>query len=385
MSKSALMTNEEVLLAAGVTTEEISAIQGEDALTRTNTLDAIYEKLMSFVYEQYIEWANLDNPLRGLEKGYAALNGGSLNGFFSETLIPARAKGTNGLYGGKNYEPKVVTNPYETQDFGADPIQYVFGINAKIERSLNYNRDDLRMSLKDYSLMSFVDGKLATLGAEDNASRYIIENRTINNERFQYKPYSDCPTFSNPGDMFAFMHKVFKMQNFPDVNTEYKRTPFNSTRRERNFVILIDSEFAYDVANHYQFKQYLKPFVFRSEDSDTYGVQEERSKIIELDALTPTTVTQGSIFDPLNQTDATLPANTKLIGRIVDFNAVKFGVGTKSTLVKPLNARTYWYNQIEDYCFGMSDAYVNVPILINTQNWTSDRVISVQNVNASSK
>lgn len=384
MSKTQLMTNEEVLLAAGVTADEITAIKSADALVRTNTLDAIYNKLMAFVYEQRVEWANLDNPLRSLEKGYAALNGGSLNGFFQETLIPVRAKGANGLYGGKNYTPKPITSPWDASniDYGAEPIQYTFGVNTKWERRLTYDRDDLLMNLKDYSLASFIDGKLATIDAEGNASRYAIENATLNNERFQYKKYANCPVFENPSDMLEFMYKVFSSQRFPDTNTEFKKTPFNTTRKARNYVLIIDTNFAYLVANHYQFKQFLKPFVFKSEDSNNYGVEEERTRIIEVDALTPTSSSETAVFDPSNQPAATLPANAKLVARIVDFNAVKFGVGKKSTLNIPLNARTYQYDEIEDYCFDMCDAYVNVPILINTATFNPNRIFYTSSVDA---
>lgn len=375
-----LMTNEEVLLAAGVTADEIASIKTADQTVKVNTLSVIYGKLMAFVYEQRIEWANLNNPLRSLEKGYASMNGGSLNGFFSETLIPTRKKGDNALYGGKPYIPGVITNPYTAQDFGEKPIQYTFGINAKLERSLNYDAPDLVMNLKDYSLISFIDGKLATLAAENNASVYAIENNVLNCERFQYKNYADADVFNTPDELNSFMHKVFAMQNYPEKNTEFKRVPFNTTRMQRNFVLIIDTQFAFDFAQKFQYKQYLKPFLFRSEDSDTYGVQEERTNIIEVDELTPTTLGDGEILDPLKMTAATLPANTKLIGRIVDFAAVKFGRGQKTSVNKNLDSRTFWYNEIEDYCFDMSDAYVNAPLLINTEKFSADRIISVRNV-----
>lgn len=381
MSKSMLMTNEEVLLAAGVTADEIASIKTADQTVKVNTLSAIYGKLMAFVYEHRIEWANLRNPLRILEKGYASMNGGSLNGFFSETLIPTRERGANNLYGGKPYIPGgAITNPYTTINYGANPLQYVFGINAKIERNLNYDAPDLVMNLPDYSLISFVDGKLATCAAEDNASVYAIENGVLNNERFQYKNYADCEVFTDPKRLNSFMHSVFAMQNYPEANTQFKRVPFNTTRAQRQFILIIDTQFAFDFAQSFQYKQYLKPFLFRSEDSDTYGVQEERTNIIEVNELTPTTLAENEILDPLNLTQATLPANAKLIGRIVDFNAVKFGRGLRTTVNKNLNSRTFWYNQIDDYCFDMCDAYVNVPLLIDTTKFNADRIISVQNV-----
>ena len=54
MPKTMLMTNEEVLTAAGVTAAEIAAIKTADADISVHTLDAIHKKLMAFVYEQRI-------------------------------------------------------------------------------------------------------------------------------------------------------------------------------------------------------------------------------------------------------------------------------------------------------------------------------------------
>lgn len=96
---SHLMSNEKVLKAAGVTDEEITAINTADANVIVNTLEPIFNKLMSYVQIQRVEVARLDNPLRGLEKGYAAMNGGSLNGMFQEVLVQARDKGADNLYG----------------------------------------------------------------------------------------------------------------------------------------------------------------------------------------------------------------------------------------------------------------------------------------------
>lgn len=379
MSKTMLMTNEEVMLAAGITAEEIAAVKTSDQTVKVNTLSAIYGKLMAFVYEQRIEWANLRNPLAALEKGYASMNGGSLNGFFSETLIRTRDKGTNGLYGGTPYIPGgALKNPYTDVDYGKAPIQYVFGINAKLQRDLNYDAPDLVMNLKEYSLISFIDGKLATIDAENNASVFAIENNVLNCERFQYKNYADCEVFTDAYSLNEFMHEVMISQKYPEDNTQFKRVPFNTTRQERNFVIILDEQFAFKFAERFQYKQYLKPFIFRSEDSDRYGVQEERSNILMVNRLTPTTLASGEILDPLNMTAATLPEGVKLIGRIVDFAAVKFGMGLKTSVNKNLNSRTFWYNEIQDYCFDMSDAYVNVPLLINETTFKADRIIHVQ-------
>lgn len=109
-------------------------------------------------------------------------------------------------------------------------------------------------------------------------------------------------------------------------------------------------------------------------------MQEERSRIIEVDALNPTTLAANTNLDPMNMTAATITGG-KLIGRIVDFNAVKFGLGFKSAISKPLNARTTYYNEIQDYCFDMCPAYVNVPLVI-ADDFKSDRIISVSSVAA---
>lgn len=381
MALNTLMTNEEVLLAAGVTQEEINLINSTDAMTKVNTLDGIYLKLISFIYEQRIEWANSRNPLRAFEKGYAAMNGGSLNGFFSETLIPYRDRGDNGLYGGKKYEPKdLPINPYTTFDYGKDPLQFVYGINAKIKRALNYDREDLRMALKDYSLLSFIDGKLTTIDSEEKTTKYEIENAVINCENFQYMPYANAPVWTDPYELNAFIHKVIKSQDYPNANIEYKKLKFNSTRNGDALAFVGDMEFLFDFATRFQLKSFIKPFIFRSEDSDTYGVEEERESIIEVDKLTPTTIPANTLFDPLALSAATLPANTKLVGRIISFNATKFGDGVKTATTMLVDDRKSLYQETSDYCFNMNEAYVNVPILIDTTKFNANRIFYVQNV-----
>lgn len=359
-----LMTNERVLKAAGVTDAEITTIKTSDATTVVNTLDPIFERLMSYVQTQRVEVARLNNPLRGLEKSYAELNGGRLNGMFQEILVQARDKGANNLYGGNKYTPKSITDPWAAQDYGKEPLQYVYNVNAKVSRKLDYNRDDLFMALKNETLGRFIQDKLAVLESEYNASEYVMENNVLNCEVFQNTNYSAATTFSEADVLDSFIHKVFAMQRFPDQNTQYKRVPFNTTRGTGEYVLIIDTQFAYDFAKKYNFKSYLKPFVFRSEDSDKYGVQEERTRIIEVDSLNPTTLAANAILDPLNMTATTITGG-KLIGRIVDFNACKFGMGLKSAVSFPLDARTSHYDSVQDYCIDMCPAYVNVPLIIS--------------------
>ena len=376
MASKMLMTNEEVLTAAGVTAQEIAAIKTADATTAVNTLDAIHNKLMSFVSTQRVEKANLNNPLRVFEKSYAAHNGGSFNGMFQEILVQARDKGADGLYGGKAVVEKTVRNPFATQDFGKTPLSYVYGVNAKIERFLEYNRQAFRMALMEGSLTAYISDKVAVIEAEGDGSRYAIENNVLNCEAFQYDDYANVPLFEDPEALNKFMHKVWKMQAFPEKNMDYKREKFNTTRKSPELFFVFDSEFAFEFAQDFTFKQYLKPFLFRSEDSDDYGTQSgEWSRVVEVDALTPTKLAANAVLDPLNMTAATLPANAKLVGRIVDWSAVKFGIGTKESVSYPLSASMSHYDERQDYCFNMCPAYVNVPILIDTTKFNAHRVI----------
>ena len=375
MAKTQFMSNEKVLLAVGVTPEQIAQIKTADAQNAVNTLDAIHNVLMSYVSSQRIETANLKNPLSELEKGYAVHNNGSMNGLFQETLVQVRDKGDNGLYGGKSYQPsQPATNPWTDQDYGKAPIQFTYGINTKIERSLTYDRNDFLMALQNEALGDYISAKLATLEAENNGSRYIIENNVLNCEAFQYTNYDEALSFSDPAELNAFMHKVYKMQDFPEANMQYKRIKFNTTRGNRDLVFIFDSEFAFDFAQKYQFKQYLKPFMFRSEDSDSYNVQTEKSRIIEVDSLTPTTLADNAILNPLYMQAKALTGGKKLVGRIVDFTAVKFGVGMKNAITQPLDARKSRYQEVSDYVFNMCGAYVNVPIIINA-DFSANRVI----------
>lgn len=376
MARKHLMTNEEVLTAAGVSESEIAAIKTADATTAVNTLDAIFNKLMSFVSTQRVEKANLNNPLRVFEKSYAEHNGGSFNGMFQEILVPARDKGDDALYGGKAVAEKSVRNPFATQDFGKAPLSYVYGVNAKIERFLETNREAFRMALMEGTLADFIGEKIAVIEAEGTGSRYVIENNVLNCERFQYDDYSKVPVFSDPETLNAYLHKVWKSQDYPEKNMLYKRDKFNTTRNSPELFFVFDSDFMFDFAQKFTFKQYLKPFLFRSEDSDDYGTQSgEWSRVVEVDELTPTTLAANAVLDPLNMTKATLPANAKLVGRIVDWAAVKFGIGNKVSVSYPLSASMSHYDERQDYCFDMCPAYVNVPILIDTTKFDAHRII----------
>ncbi len=379
MSVTQLMTNEEVLTAAGVSASEIAAIKTADATTQVNTLDAIFNKLMSFVYAHKIELANSRNPFSVLERSYASMNGGSLNGLFQETLVPYREKGTNELYGGSVYSPTAIKNPWTTQDYGADPIQYTFGINAKVERDLDYDRIDFLMALNNEALGSFISAKLATLAPETLSSNYIIENKVLNCENYQYTNYSSAASFDNSYDMNNFIHKVITDQDYPDTNITYKRTKFNTTRGAGDIAIILQKDWWFDYCQRFQFKQYLKPIIFKSQDRDTYGSTQEVNRIILVDSLMPTTVASGSILNPLSMTTQTLPTNTELVGRLVDVNAIKFGIGTKSAVSFPLNSRTSHFTEATDYCFNMCDAYVNVPLLAST-TFDKNRIVYTESV-----
>lgn len=378
MPNKHVMSTEEVLTAAGVSSEEITAIKTADATTAVNTLDAIFNKLMSFVASQRVEKANLNNPLRVFEKGYAEFNNGKFNGLFQEILVQARDKGADNLYGGKSVVEKTVRNPFTTQDWGKEPLSYVYGINTKIERFLEYNRQAFLMALKENALGEFISSMIAVIEAESTGSRYIIENNVLNCERYQYDTYANAEVFTDAASLNAFMHKVWKMQDFPESNMQFKKVKYNTTRKNPELFFVLDSEFAFDMAQKFTFKQYLKPFLYRSEDSDNYGVQAEFSRIVEVDKLTATTLAANAVLDPLKMTAATLPTDTKLVGRIVDWNAVKFGIGMKNSVTYPLSASVSHYDERQDYCFDMCDAYVNVPILINTKTFVADRIISIK-------
>lgn len=200
MSKTMLMTNEEVLTAAGVTAEEIAAIKTADADISVHTLDAIHKKLMAFVYEQRVEWANARNPFQPLERAYESFNGGSLNGFFSETLVPMRDKGNNNLYAGMRHVPGEVRNPYQSLDFGKEPLQYVYGINASIKRFIDTDLYDFLMFFRRGSMLDYVNSRIPLMEQEGIATREIIENNVINNERFQYDDYANVPVYNNAYD-----------------------------------------------------------------------------------------------------------------------------------------------------------------------------------------
>lgn len=66
--------------------------------------------------------------------------------------MQARDKGSDNLYGGKSVVEKAVRNPFTTQDWGKEPLSYVYGINTKIERFLEYNRQAFLMALKENAL-----------------------------------------------------------------------------------------------------------------------------------------------------------------------------------------------------------------------------------------
>lgn len=86
MPNKHVMSTEEVLTAAGVSSEEITAIKTADATTAVNTLDAIFNKLMSFVASQRVEKANLNNPLRVFEKVMRNLITENSTDFFKKYL-----------------------------------------------------------------------------------------------------------------------------------------------------------------------------------------------------------------------------------------------------------------------------------------------------------
>lgn len=366
MSKTQLMTNEEVLTAAGVSASEIAAIKTADATTQVNTLEAIHKKLMSFVYAQTIEYANLSNPLTVFEKSYAEHNNGELNGMFEEVLVPTRAAGDDGLYAGKPYVPGAPVSPYTKVDFGADPLQYVYGINAKIERGINWDMDDFRMALNNEALGRYISAKKATLVQEDYGARYNIENNVINCEIFQYKPYATAEKFDDADSLDSWLHKVWTSQKYNKTNTQFKKTPFSTTRGISRLFFILKEDFWYDYAKNFQISNFLKPFMYRSEDRDNYGAQVTVEKsMVMVDELTPTTLAAGQILNPLSMTAATtIPAGYRLVGRVVDWNAVKFGIGVTPVMEKQLDPVTWFHDEVAQYCFDMCDAYINVPILV---------------------
>lgn len=378
MSKTMLMTNEEVLTAAGVTAEEIAAIKTADADISVHTLDAIHKKLMAFVYEQRVEWANARNPFQPLERAYESFNGGSLNGFFSETLVPMRDKGDNNLYAGMRHVAGEVRNPYQSLDFGKEPLQYVYGINASIKRFIDTDLYDFLMFFRRGSMLDYVNSRIPLMEQEGIATREIIENNVINNERFQYDDYANVPVYNNAYDLQSFMYKIFDSGNYNSTNTEFKRAKFRTVRGSGDLVLIIKSEFWFDFAQRFQLSEYLKPFMYQSGKAGEFGVMKEMNRIIKVPELTPTTIQAGKVLDPLASTAATLPANTQLIGRIVDMKAIKFGIGMKTAASKMLDSRVQHFDQCDDYVFNMCDAYTNVPLLVSN-DFKADRQFHVIN------
>lgn len=378
--KNAVLTNDQILKAAGVTEEQITAIKTADATTAANLLEAIHKKLISFVYAMYVEYANMSNPLSALEKSYADHNGGSLNGMFEEILVPVRSQGANKLYGGKPYTPGQPDNPWDNIDYGADPIAQIFGINTKIFRHLNWDSDDFLQALNNEALPRYIQAKKATIAQEGYASRYILENQVLNCERFQYKNYADVPVHTDSSELDSWIHKVWTSQKYNEANTEFKRVPFNTTRGVSRLFFILEEDFWYDYAKSYQLSGFLKPFIYRSEDRDNYGVEvTAENSIIMVDKLLPTTLSETQILDPLNMTEAQLPANTRCVGRIVDWNAVKFGIGVTPVNEMRLDPCVWDHQEVQQLCLDMSDAYINVPILINTSTFDANRKFHIVN------
>lgn len=384
MSKTTRMTNKEVLLAAGVTEEQISAIDTADSAIAVNTLSAIHQTCMAFVNYQKIVWADLKNPLESLEQAYSTMNGGELNGHFTETFIPANPKG-DGLYGGYGHNPKAVKNYLAEQNWGNKPTQYTFGINASISREVDYNTDDFYMYFKKYSMIDFIRSQVAVLEANANASAYFMENSVLNCEDFQYLPYATAESFKSASDLNNFIGKVFDSQKFPEANTKYKKSKFNTTRRDGELVLIMQADFLRDFTNKFEFKSYLKPFISRTMDQNGYISEGEKSRIVLVDELTPTTLKGAQeareILNPQKPIAATLPEGKKIVGRIIDTNAIKFGPGKFTSIEIPANDRVMHYAETRDYCINLCDSYVNVPLLIDS-DYTSERIISVQNVAA---
>lgn len=371
---NSVFTNDEIMLAAGVTADEIASIKTANATTAANFLEAIHDTLISYVHSMAVEYANLSNPLSVFEKSYAEHNNGSLNGMFEEILVPTRDAGTNGLYAGSAYTPGAPTDPWTAIDFGKAPLSKIFKINAKIKRHLNWDREDFLMALNNNALPNYLAAKKATMIQEGYGARYNIENNVLNCERFQYKDYSAVPVHTDASELDSWIHKVWTSQKYNGTNTEFKRVPFNTTRGISRLFFILEEEFWFDYAKNFQLKEFLQPFVWRREDSDEFGTEvTAENTVVKVDKLTPTTLAANQILNPLNMTAATLPANTKLVGRIVDWNAIKFGMGVRRPLNIPLDPNTYDEQVIEQYCFDMSEAYINVPILISTNSFDSHR------------
>lgn len=384
MSKTHFMSNKEVALASGVSEAEYNLIMNADAQTAMGTLDPIHKVLMSFVNEQRIEWANLNNPLEPLFQSYASLNGGSFNGLFSETLIPPNAKGDDGLYNGKAYTPGSPQSPWTNVNYGTKPIQYTYGINEKITRNVTWNRVDFLPYFKDYSLIDYVRSSQSILQANADATEYVLANKVLNCEKYQYSTYATANVWTKAEDIGQFIYSVFTDQAFPEANMRWKKTKFNTTRRNGELVLILQKDFFHKYAQQFQFSSYLKPFLYVSQDAgagelDRWKVGEERSRIILVDELTPTTLGENQILQPRLLQPATLPANTSLVGRIIDMNAVKFGVGTMTSVEIPLSSRDVYYEETQDYCFNMCDAYVNVPILVSS-DFEFNRIIYTKSV-----
>lgn len=376
------LTNDQIMLAAGITQAQINAVKTADATTAANLLEAIHNKIISFIYSMSVEYANLSNQYSVFEKGYAAHNGGSLNGMFEEILVPTRAKGTNGLYGGRPYTPGQPLNPWDSDniDFGADPLVRVYGINTKIERGLNWDMYDFLQALNEGSLGRYVAAKKATIAQEGYGSRYAIEGNVINCERFQAFDYADAPIHTNAAELNKYVHKVWSSQKYNEANTQFKRVPFNTTRGISRLFFILDEDFWFEFAQDFQISNFLKPFIYKSADIDTFGqeVTVEKTTVL-VDKLTPTTLAANQILDPLNMTPATLPTGSKLVGRIVDWNAVKFGLGVTPTMEKQLDPCTWYHSEVHQACFDMSDCYVNVPILVSTDNFDAHRKFHIIN------
>lgn len=374
----AIMTNKRVLKAAGVTDAEITAIETGDAAIYA--LDNIHKKLMAFVYEQRIEWANANNPLAPLERTYADLNGGEENGFFSETLIPMRDAGANGLYGGTPYVPGKPYNPWEDEYYGETPLQYTFGINTEIDRHVKWTEKDWLMYFRKYSLIDYALSGVQILSQEDIAMRYAIEKNVLGCEIFQDKPYAQQTVFSDAADLDQHMFDVYDSARYNATNTKYKKVKFSTTRRTRDLVYILKSSFWRKFAQRFQFGSYLKPFI-NSDENGNMNVNGVNARVILVDDLPATTLSANAILDPKNMAAATLPANSEMVGRIVDMNAIKFGIGARDAKNIPLDARNTQYDLICSYIFDMCDAYINTPILVST-TFNADRILQVKDQNS---
>lgn len=378
--KDMILSNAAVLKAAGVSDELIGKIKTADAATNVNTLSAIYNVLMGVVRSTHMELAKASNPYGVLERGYAEFNDGSQNGFFREILRPMRDKGANQLYGAENYNVKVPKNPWTAQDYGKEPIQYLFGINAKIERDLDWNIADFAQVLLESDVKEWMRINLATLAEEDRGMMYAIEDRCINAEEFQNATYASQPVQKTASELNLYIQKVFDSQRFLETNVAYKRVPFNTVREtKRDLVLIMQIDFYREFAEKFQFGSFLKPFAFSEWDNNGNVTSRQVDRIILVPSLTASKIsTSGNgEYDPIkiNETPPTMPANSKLIGRIVDANAVKFGRGRFDAADIRLDARKFHRTEVSDYCFNMCDGYVNVPLIVSDTAFDFDRKI----------